>query len=154
MLFLDPRGTCLLSSRLPMKIDDSMPAGAVRTRPAASAAASGTVPAKPTAADVADFLGISEAELTPNVQQGLVRLMDEVDRLRRELDIKDRRIADLERLSDEDPLAPVLNRRAFVRELTRMISAAERSEEHTSELQSRMRISYAVFCLKKKNEQL
>src|SRR3546814_6324421 len=28
--------------------------------------------------------------------------------------------------------------------------AVERSEEHTSELQSLMRISYAVFCLKKK----
>src|SRR3546814_6568098 len=28
---------------------------------------------------------------------------------------------------------------------------AERSEEHTSELQSLMRISYAVFCLKKKS---
>src|SRR3546814_2906224 len=30
---------------------------------------------------------------------------------------------------------------------------ANRSEEHTSELQSLMRISYAVFCLKKKNKQ-
>src|SRR3546814_7264582 len=29
----------------------------------------------------------------------------------------------------------------------------ERSEEHTSELQSLMRISYAVFCLKKKKKQ-
>src|SRR3546814_2813576 len=29
--------------------------------------------------------------------------------------------------------------------------AIKRSEEHTSELQSLMRISYAVFCLKKKN---
>src|SRR3546814_5035509 len=29
--------------------------------------------------------------------------------------------------------------------------SASRSEEHTSELQSLMRISYAVFCLKKKN---
>src|SRR3546814_2789001 len=29
-----------------------------------------------------------------------------------------------------------------------------RSEEHTSELQSLMRISYAVFCLKKKKQQL
>src|SRR3546814_3990231 len=29
-----------------------------------------------------------------------------------------------------------------------------RSEEHTSELQSLMRISYAVFCLKKKTEEL
>src|SRR3546814_1365272 len=32
--------------------------------------------------------------------------------------------------------------------------ALPRSEEHTSELQSLMRISYAVFCLKKKNKQL
>src|SRR3546814_7224220 len=30
--------------------------------------------------------------------------------------------------------------------------ALHRSEEHTSELQSLMRISYAVFCLKKKNK--
>src|SRR3546814_7797077 len=32
-------------------------------------------------------------------------------------------------------------------------AAARRSEEHTSELQSLMRISYAVFCLKKKNSE-
>src|SRR3546814_6431040 len=31
-----------------------------------------------------------------------------------------------------------------------IINTASRSEEHTSELQSLMRISYAVFCLKKK----
>src|SRR3546814_3290781 len=36
----------------------------------------------------------------------------------------------------------------------RILSARrERSEEHTSELQSLMRISYAVFCLKKKKHQ-
>src|SRR3546814_9982110 len=33
----------------------------------------------------------------------------------------------------------------------RLRECFERSEEHTSELQSLMRISYAVFCLKKKN---
>src|SRR3546814_5899361 len=33
---------------------------------------------------------------------------------------------------------------------TEQLIPAERSEEHTSELQSLMRISYAVFCLKKK----
>src|SRR3546814_4934498 len=32
------------------------------------------------------------------------------------------------------------------------VSLRGRSEEHTSELQSLMRISYAVFCLKKKNK--
>src|SRR3546814_4022174 len=34
------------------------------------------------------------------------------------------------------------------------LSIRQRSEEHTSELQSLMRISYAVFCLKKKITQL
>src|SRR3546814_2926267 len=33
-----------------------------------------------------------------------------------------------------------------------LVEAAERSEEHTSELQSLMRISYAVFCLQKKKQ--
>src|SRR3546814_3577124 len=37
--------------------------------------------------------------------------------------------------------------------LIREIYARWRSEEHTSELQSLMRISYAVFCLKKKKKQ-
>src|SRR3546814_10246414 len=35
---------------------------------------------------------------------------------------------------------------------TKPISISPRSEEHTSELQSLMRISYAVFCLKKKTK--
>src|SRR3546814_9285968 len=34
--------------------------------------------------------------------------------------------------------------------LAAALAGVERSEEHTSELQSLMRISYAVFCLKKK----
>src|SRR3546814_10713956 len=33
----------------------------------------------------------------------------------------------------------------------RAVTSTDRSEEHTSELQSLMRSSYAVFCLKKKN---
>src|SRR3546814_6544012 len=36
---------------------------------------------------------------------------------------------------------------------TSPMDSASRSEEHTSELQSLMRISYAVFCLKKKKKQ-
>src|SRR3546814_3770472 len=35
-------------------------------------------------------------------------------------------------------------------QLKNLMSRAARAEEHTSELQSLMRISYAVFCLKKK----
>src|SRR3546814_5034821 len=37
-------------------------------------------------------------------------------------------------------------------ECSEVESGETRSEEHTSELQSLMRISYAVFCLKKKNK--
>src|SRR3546814_8844998 len=40
--------------------------------------------------------------------------------------------------------------RAACRRLRRPARIPDRSEEHTSELQSLMRISYAVFCLKKK----
>src|SRR3546814_7191835 len=48
-------------------------------------------------------------------------------------------------------------RRAEVASASAEIGLAEaeaRSEEHTSELQSLMRISYAVFCLKKKNKHI
>src|SRR3546814_7766212 len=42
-------------------------------------------------------------------------------------------------------------RSPLVASLPGPIETGSRSEEHTSELQSLMRISYAVFCLKKKN---
>src|SRR3546814_1103757 len=55
-------------------------------------------------------------------------------------------------------MASALNRpKAALRDKQRCMGAtaptrcAQQSEEHTSELQSLMRISYAVFCLKKKN---
>src|SRR3546814_10591820 len=41
---------------------------------------------------------------------------------------------------------------AQVARIDRQIAGEGRSEEHTSELQSLMRISYAVFCLKKKKK--
>src|SRR3546814_9914679 len=46
-------------------------------------------------------------------------------------------------------------REAFARfPMPRNTAIFARSEEHTSELQSLMRISYAVFCLKKKKQQI
>src|SRR3546814_10159677 len=71
------------------------------------------------------------------------------------------------RLADENGLEAPLERGAFLDMLAifverRRADAVEfaacergfkqRSEEHTSELQSLMRISYAVFCLKKKQK--
>lgn len=116
-----------------MKISETRPVGrSAAARRVGAVASSGettsvTAPAPSrTVNDVASFLGIPAAELTPSVREGLARLIAEVDRLRRDLEDKDRRIAYLERLADEDPLAPVLNRRAFVRELSRMMAYAER----------------------------
>lgn len=76
--------------------------------------------------DVATIMGVPEAELTPKVRAAIDRLMAEVQSLREELGRARRRVEYLEQLADRDPLAPVLNRRAFVRELTRMIAFAER----------------------------
>ena len=78
------------------------------------------------ALDVATIMGVPETELTPNVRAAIDRLMAEVQGLREELARSRGRIEYLEKLADRDPLAPVLNRRAFVRELTRMIAFAER----------------------------
>src|SRR3546814_10538550 len=48
---------------------------------------------------------------------------------------------------------PITDWNAYAHELrARLNPTAGRSEEHTSELQSLMRISYAVFCLKNKTE--
>src|SRR3546814_1929710 len=49
------------------------------------------------------------------------------------------------------PLFCVRSRRVVVTTTGQAAAPTRRSEEHTSELQSLMRISYAVFCLKKKN---
>src|SRR3546814_3977730 len=62
-------------------------------------------------------------------------------------------------LASSDPRAVVgivrLSKAAYRKSLQNLWWAAgyNRSEEHTSELQSLMRISYAVFCLKKKKKQ-
>src|SRR3546814_7337308 len=54
-------------------------------------------------------------------------------------------------LESEDIVVTALKRSDNLQTVPVAISAyGERSEEHTSELQSLMRISYAVFCLKKK----
>src|SRR3546814_2907866 len=70
----------------------------------------------------------------------------------------------VQRLSDEEGFEPVAGhegecalekveaaeRGELVEHQEETMAVALRSEEHTSELQSLMRISYAVFCLKKK----
>ena len=56
----------------------------------------------------------------------LDQLRAEHEAMQRELKAARTRIAQLERLADEDSLAPIANRRAFVRELSRMIAFTRR----------------------------
>jgi diguanylate cyclase (GGDEF)-like protein len=71
--------------------------------------------------DVVSLLGLPEKDLTPSVRAALRHLIEEVAALRQELGFTRSRVADLERLADEDALAPVSNRRAFLRDLARTI---------------------------------
>ena len=117
-----------------MKIGDSKP-----TTPVARSAARYAQVGEATAAsqsrsitDTASILGIPDAELTPKVRSAIMQLMEEVESLRRELDQSAQRISYLEQLADQDALAPVANRRAFVRELSRIMAFAERYEAESS----------------------
>ena len=74
----------------------------------------------------ASVLGIPESEFTPRVRDAIMALMGEVDNLRRELQSAQKRMEEIEKTADQDQLLPMLNRRAFVRELTRHISATNR----------------------------
>ena len=113
-----------------MEIRDSKPASrtsALRRTEASSGAptaSSGAGAAR--ALDPVLLSGVPEAELTPRVRQPMMALLAEIDQLRRDLTDARGRIDFLERLADEDPLIPVANRRAFLREVTRMIGFGQR----------------------------
>jgi diguanylate cyclase (GGDEF)-like protein len=62
----------------------------------------------------------------------VLRLMQEVENLRVELKAMAQRLAEAERLADHDVLTPLLNRRAFVRELQRAIALTRRHKTPAS----------------------
>lgn len=99
------------------------------TRPASRTAKTGSAsdtPAVRKIEDTVQVLGIPPEEMTERVQHAIMSLMREVDSLRQELDNTNRRLRQMEDVADTDALLPIPNRRAFVRELNRMISFAER----------------------------
>ncbi len=69
---------------------------------------------------------LPDGELTPAAEAAILDLVAEIDRLRHEIAVTQKRISYLENLADEDPLTPVANRRAFVRELARVAALARR----------------------------
>jgi diguanylate cyclase (GGDEF)-like protein len=99
------------------------PAGRAKDASTASAASQASAPR-----DTASIMGVPESELTPNVQRALLTLMGEVDQMRRETESLRAKIRDLETLADRDVFLPVLNRRAFLREVSKALSLAERHD--------------------------
>lgn len=112
-----------------MKITNDRPAtGPIAThrKSETSPSAAPTIAGSTSVGDVTAVLGIPESEFTPRVRDAIMRLMAEVDRLRQELHQTRHRLEESETLADRDPLLPILNRRAFVREMSRIMSFAER----------------------------
>ncbi|MGZ6027236.1 MAG: GGDEF domain-containing protein [Caulobacteraceae bacterium] len=79
-----------------------------------------------TPVDSVEILGISEAEMTPAVSAAVQGLLGEIDDLRGEVGRLKGRLAEIEDLADRDALTPLLNRRAFLRELGRIRTFAQR----------------------------
>ncbi len=82
--------------------------------------------------DAAQGAPIPDDELTPNVRSVVSTLMDEVERLKRDLELSHKKLEELENIADEDPLVPILNRRAFEREMVRATAYARRYKTPTS----------------------
>jgi len=78
--------------------------------------------------DSATFMGVTRAEMTPSVQAAIQALLGELDELKAEVDRLKKRLEDAEGLADRDPLTPLFNRRAFLRELNRARTFAQRHE--------------------------
>jgi diguanylate cyclase (GGDEF)-like protein len=100
------------------------PFSTIRRRALAQAGAQVAPAAAP--ADTAAFLGLGEADLTPAVRAALQALLCEIDDLRGEVGRLKARLTESEGLADRDPLTPLLNRRALLRELNRIRTFAQR----------------------------
>jgi diguanylate cyclase (GGDEF)-like protein len=84
------------------------------------------MPAAEEALVTGSVFGIPEHEFTPRVREAVTRLMGEAESVRRELCHTQLRLVEAEHSADRDHLLPLLNRRAFVRELTRAIGLTAR----------------------------
>lgn len=82
--------------------------------------------------DVAQVMGIPAADLSAGVCAALSLVMAEMDRLRWELEIAHKHEEYLYQLADTHPLMPVLNRRAFRRELIKAAAHVHRTETPSS----------------------
>lgn len=77
-------------------------------------------------AEKLDMLGIPREEMTPAVHFAVSALLEKLDDLSRDLSRTKESLAEIERLVDVDCLAPIPNRRAFMRRLSWAITMHER----------------------------
>ena len=113
-----------------MKVGTPPKAPIIREPKAASGPSASSI--RVDAVDAVTLLGIPETELTPRVQEALTGLIQEVAELRQSLHETQAKIGELEQLADRDPLVDLFNRRAFVRELNRVLAMIDRYELRAS----------------------
>jgi diguanylate cyclase (GGDEF)-like protein len=99
------------------------PLPGVRRTPAAGASAPVGGPAR---ADSTSFLGVPAVEMTPAVLAAIQTLLKDLDALREEVGQLKGRLKAAEDMADRDTLTPLLNRRGFLREFSRVRTFAER----------------------------
>ncbi len=80
----------------------------------------------------ARLLGVPQHQLTAEVRAALNALMGEVATLRGDIEVLKSKLAEAEAAADYDPLAPVYNRRAFMREASRISAMVRRHEIEAS----------------------
>src|SRR5690349_4656765 len=105
-----------------MEIRDTKPLSGIASAKKAPRSRASPTSSPASIEETISLAGITEAEMTPRLRSAIMGLLGEVEGLRRELEDARNRISFLERLADEDSLMPIANRRAFVRELSRMMA--------------------------------
>src|SRR5690349_17120292 len=81
---------------------------------------------------VADIFGVPEHQLSPQVRTAFTVLISEIDSLRLDVEQLKLSLAEAEASADHDTLAPVYNRRAFIREAQRVVAMVKRHEIEAS----------------------
>lgn len=82
--------------------------------------------------DVANIMGIPTGELTPHVREALTVIINEFDRVRFKAERDAERAQHFQELAEKDCVLPVLNRRAFIRELSRIINRSAQTKTTSS----------------------
>jgi diguanylate cyclase (GGDEF)-like protein len=80
----------------------------------------------------AEIFGVPDHQLTPQVRTAFNVMISEIDNLRLDVEQLKLSLAEAEASADHDSLAPVYNRRAFVREAQRILAMVKRHEIEAS----------------------